>query len=342
MFHRIVLSRICVLMLTVPLTAELVLAEPLVEKVFFTTDLAGTGNSDLFMADPDGSNIVNLTPGSPQNEIRPSISPDGTRIAAGTGDGSSFLIYDLQSWQADYFAPSGGPGVPANTAPMWRTNDELLYNTIAGVETWACNPEGGNAHLYIDYGAAGWPGPPGYALMRSPDGTRLAGQAQDGYWAPTQDPFWFGNSAVPDSGTLDWIYEHPGNNRQDNFLDFFPNGDVLLRHHMQGYPANPQYTALARTTPGSGVLEYLTETDGFAGMGTVSPDGNEILYTTWQASAYLGPVQVWRMDVLGGSAIPFLPGEYSGFNADWGMVVPEPGTLSLLALGAVIALRRRR
>jgi Tol biopolymer transport system component len=56
-------------------------------KILFTSNRDRTGGgpglgnwSDIYVMNPDGSGLVNLTNRSPESELRPAWSPDGTRI----------------------------------------------------------------------------------------------------------------------------------------------------------------------------------------------------------------------------------------------------------------------
>lgn len=315
-----------------------------VEKVVLTFDPDGDGNSDLYMASLDGTNMVNLTPGSPQNEQSPCISPDGTRVVAGSPSGH-ILVYDLRTSNANYFKPNNATDV-VNT--VWRTNSEILFHAgfsggTSFSETWACAPDGSNTHQYIDWRSSQWPGPPAGVGRLSRDGQRLGGGAQDGYWAPTEDVFTLPAVAAPTPDMLQWAYVSPDNDKQDQFCDFLPDGDIVMRHHLQGYPASPEYTVVARTAPGSGVLTYLTSTTGFVNPLAATDDGAHILYQTWQTDFGQGESQIWAMDANGLNKRLWLAGLGQGWIfADAGFVVPEPMALVMLATGSLMTFGRRR
>ncbi len=63
-------------------------------KIAFTRDVTpGLGNDpDIFLMNADGSNPVDLTPGTADDNT-PSFSPDGQRIAFARDTGSSFDIW---------------------------------------------------------------------------------------------------------------------------------------------------------------------------------------------------------------------------------------------------------
>jgi WD40 repeat protein len=53
--------------------------EPISEKIAFERD--DNGSIDIYVIDPDGDNLVNLTNTPAANEIKPRISPDGKKIS---------------------------------------------------------------------------------------------------------------------------------------------------------------------------------------------------------------------------------------------------------------------
>ena len=83
-------------------------------------------NSEVFVADADGSNLKNLT-GNPAFEGWPAWSPDGRRIAFGANRNSSYQIFVMN-------ADGNGVQLVANTegratAPKWSSDGKSIYFT---------------------------------------------------------------------------------------------------------------------------------------------------------------------------------------------------------------------
>jgi Tol biopolymer transport system component len=78
-------------------------------RIIFSRDtLAGPGSVyDVHAINPDGSGLVNLTPGLATNQLGVSIDPAGARIAFRNGDGTAAAPFDIWTQQLD-----GSPAVP--------------------------------------------------------------------------------------------------------------------------------------------------------------------------------------------------------------------------------------
>ncbi len=80
-------------------------AEP--GRIIFSRDtIPGPGAAyDVHAINPDGSGLVNLTPGLPTNQFSVSIDPAGARIAFRNGDGTAAAPFDIWTQGLDGSAP---------------------------------------------------------------------------------------------------------------------------------------------------------------------------------------------------------------------------------------------
>jgi TolB protein len=90
--------------------------------------MLGEKNSEVFLADSDGTHVRNLT-NSPAFDGWPAWSPDGQRLAfASNRDGADYQIYVMRTDGSDVrlVAPSTGRG----TAPKWTMDGRSIYFPI--------------------------------------------------------------------------------------------------------------------------------------------------------------------------------------------------------------------
>ena len=79
---------------TATLTVLPILGPIVGEKIVFNTDR--DGNSEIYLMDPDGTNLVNLTRNTAQ-DIQPTWSPDGSRIAFTSDRSGNFELYSMNA-----------------------------------------------------------------------------------------------------------------------------------------------------------------------------------------------------------------------------------------------------
>ena len=87
--------------------------------------IIGDGNSEVFLADGDGSNLRNLT-NNPFFDGWPAWSPDGRKIAFASnrrGHGYQIFIMDVDGANARLVANTEGRG----TAPRWSPDGKSIY-----------------------------------------------------------------------------------------------------------------------------------------------------------------------------------------------------------------------
>jgi TolB protein len=139
-------------------------------RIAFGADVAGTKDSDIYTANPDGSDLRQVTRGAGRNST-PSISRDGKRIAfVSTRDGGKHQIY---------IANLDGTGLRRLTTdatigyynPQWSPDGKrIVYYTEKGDgkdQVWVMNSDGSNMKLLTaDIGHNIFPG-------WSPDGKKI-------------------------------------------------------------------------------------------------------------------------------------------------------------------------
>jgi hypothetical protein len=96
-------------------------------KIIFDAQ-TGPLNRDLFMIDPDGCNLVQLT-NSPDIEEQPAVSPDGTQVAFRSnrgGGGYNVFVLTIASGKIDSYSQNLGD-TGAVSSPTWAPDGMSLY-----------------------------------------------------------------------------------------------------------------------------------------------------------------------------------------------------------------------
>ena len=124
----------------------------------------------IFVMNADGSGQVPITTDS-SNNMRPDISPDGTRIAfASTRSGNHLEIFVMDA-NGDHVRKltDTGPAI-SNTWPRWSPDGEWIafHSNVTGTfQIFAIRPDGSDLRQLTDSGVNQFP-------AWAPDGTRLA------------------------------------------------------------------------------------------------------------------------------------------------------------------------
>ncbi|MBA3873056.1 MAG: PD40 domain-containing protein [Anaerolineae bacterium] len=105
--------------------------------IFDSYDVAGTGDSDIFMVNPDGTGLVNLTM-NPAYDQMPSWSPDGTQIAfiSSRNGGNQLYIMDVATRTINWNTLGGNNKADPSWSPdgqwiAYQSKDtSSIYNEI--------------------------------------------------------------------------------------------------------------------------------------------------------------------------------------------------------------------
>ena len=163
--------------------------------------------ADVWVADADGSNLVNLTSGASSDDRRPTWSPAGTHIAFASNRAGTFDIWTMRADGTDLYQLT--KSAQYDTEPTWsvdgriafrrsddNTSDILVVNARGGAErrlelpghelmpSWSPN---GAMLVFAWFGPSG-PDPQIYTMR--PDGTELTLRTTDESWKGGIEPRW--------------------------------------------------------------------------------------------------------------------------------------------------------
>jgi Tol biopolymer transport system component len=282
------------------------LADPVYDKIVFTagSNEDGSGRTDIWMIDPDGSNKTNLT-NTPDcvRERDAYISPSGRQIYLG----GEWECYE-----------SGGPGVKDDA---YRRGMRVMH------------PDGSNIVRLTDYGDE-----PG---SLSPDGTKMVFRGARRAWSVEgQTGAWIMNADGSNQTRL--VTWGPGDEQfcgqspSEDSLSWSPDGTKLLftasrlgcygwsdaeridRYGADSVPALPVDTGnhaeiYVMNADGSNVTRLtVTDQPSWSSKAAWSPDGNKITYASSQGS--YPATSIWVMDADGSNPIDL---NVSGSRPSW-------------------------
>ncbi len=211
---------------------------------------------DIFIADIDGKNPVDLTPDNPKYDAEPVISRDGKKIVFGSQRAGDFDIYTMNADGTDVkrlttqIGYDGGPWwSPDGTQIVWRAwhpetkadkakwADMMAkdYVTAVPLDLWVMNADGSHKRRLTDNGATNW------APSWHPDGKRIIYSSNKDDWR--EDIKAFGHNFEIyllniDTGTEERITH---NNVFDSFPMFRPDGKQIVFGSNRN-PAKPHAT----------------------------------------------------------------------------------------------------
>jgi len=192
-------------------------------RIAFVSDV--TGNDDVHLVDPDGSDRVNVT-NDPAADRDPAWSPDGTRIAFSSDRSGIPEIHVMDADGSNVQQLTTTPEGQQSLEPAWSPDgskivyvriivppdrfgncgSELRIMTSAGVEESTLAPAPGTCHRDPEWSPDGrWIGYHGRATLEEgrvrvvhPDGTgdKSALSNREAHWSPSS--VWVAPDAAPD------------------------------------------------------------------------------------------------------------------------------------------------
>jgi eukaryotic-like serine/threonine-protein kinase len=240
---------------------------------------------DIFIQRVGGGNAINLTPDSPENDMQPAFSPDGTRIAfRSERDGGGIFLMGSTGESVKRLADFG-------YNPCWSPDGrEVVVSSVEWLDVMSRGTQGELWVIDVASGARRRIATPGDAVQPawSPDGRRIA------YWS------------VSDAGQRD-VFTVPAAGgpvvavTTDAAVDWdpvwSPDGRQLYFSSDRGGTMSLWRVAI---DPASGTLlgapEPLTVPAAWAGFVSISADGHDLAYVsqdvrTTLMTAALDPVR---------------------------------------------------
>lgn len=293
------------------------------------------GNLDIFAANPDGSDRVNLTPDSYLDDRSPSWSPDGTKVAYSNEDGDILVVNADGAGAAAAVNLTNGTGVFGNS-PSWSPDgNRIIFNGLQVISDEAGNPESVKFGLFVMDAADGTG-----LLSLSPDHPNFDSRAK---WSPDGSKIAFAGSREG-SGTGIYVMNADGTGAErllppgeytDDSPDWSPDGSkIAFSRTSLGSARSDIYVANA-----SGTGEPVSLTGGSnvtAFLPSWSPDGTMIAFTGWLDGAF----GIMIMDAADGSNLRRLVADDGnkaagggGSEPDWGPASTTRHRLALSSLG---------
>ncbi len=283
--------------------------------------IAFTASGDIWISNPDGTGVTNLTSSFAPTPGAPAFSPDGSRIAFGVNfPGPDYGLWVMNADGSDLHKLTDNATVSSVERPSWSPNGDRIAATIpkpgtpiTGVKVVIVDSESG---AVVSELVPPVPSEPGIL-------TSYVNPA----WKPT------------DSNTLAAVYvefEDSSNYQMDivslsvngggatsltfdpatpeSYLDWAPDGSKLVfSQYANGLPQTPQEGIYTIPAAGGSKTSLTTSTDRFP---FYSPDGSEI--------GFIRANVLTRMTANGSNPTPFLqPADVGGSwqPIDKGLVV---------------------
>ena len=139
------------------------------------------GNREIYIMDPNGSNVVRLTNNSAADE-QPAWSPDGSKIAFVSDRDGNTEIYLMNADGSGQVNVTNDPG--KDVLPTWSpdgTKIAFQSDRETNFAVWVMNADGSNPTRLTS------PSSPNGAPSWSPDGTRIAYEQDGDIWVMNVD-----------------------------------------------------------------------------------------------------------------------------------------------------------
>jgi Tol biopolymer transport system component len=142
-------------------------------RIYYQGPEAGTsGPADIFGINPDGSGGLDLTPNKNVHDERPSVSPDGQRIAFQTFRDGGWNIFTIGTDGSNPTNVTKTKDPVIGFEPTWSPDGaKIVYmRQNPGQDLWQISPNGANATNLTDSPETEYEAQPEY----SPDGSKIA------------------------------------------------------------------------------------------------------------------------------------------------------------------------
>lgn len=247
---------------------------------------------DIYVVNPDGTGLTNVTNTPDVSETGPSWSPDGTRIAYTRSDqGEGTYDYDIWVMNADGSAQTAltdntddeymGNWAPDGTRLVYSRYTEGRSITSQS-DVFVMNADGSGqtniTNADTDETNPSW----------SPDGDRIVFAAvrpspgEDWYrWEiATIDPDGTNEAQITTANDID------GNSYEDHYPSWDPTGEMIVWMSQYDESCCGDWDVWAMNEDGSGKTNLTDDGDAWSGPAdwfpTWSPDGTEIVFSSYQ------------------------------------------------------------
>ena len=292
-----------------------IVAQYLPGRILFNATIQG--DTEIFIADPDGSNLTRLTFDKTTNH-HAAWSPDGTKIVFTTWRDGNAEIYVMdangtnQVRLTDSIAFDGWASWSASGDRIAFTSTRI----IGGFDIFAMDADGSNQTLLTE-------------------NRRLDSDFRP-YWSPDGKKILYSSDEGSEFDPEVWVMNANGTGKQrltdnqatDVGVAWFPDGSsILFLSDRDGQDDLDLYTMNA---DGSNVVRLTNTPNIFEELATFSPDGTQIIFIN-QAD-----MQVWVMDANGRNPKPITEDMFLSGYAQWQPVPETP--VQPLVIGAYISL----
>ncbi len=261
------------------------------EKIVFSARQVAGGHNDIYIMNPDGTQLTNLTADVDDDACDPEISPDGSRIAFTVGGVSTWVMNldgsgkrqatDIYCWLLQWYD---------NRTLYYPVNLQTCHREIRRIDV--DDPDNPlNETVVIPSGFLG------HREMRSfdisSDGRNMALAAQRGCWTPTMDIFVADVAcALNDPPAGDecgrCLYEDTDDNHEDFEPHWSADGQTVYWHHGTSEGTSPPRAIVGKAFASGGpCAAYDFEVRPACANGIclrslmdVSPDGSKFLFVS--------------------------------------------------------------